>query len=68
VRRLIGAGAGLLFKGSGFYVTDYRSAEYQAKAKAEAPPAPAASKDASAPTPPASSGKTAPKHAAKAGR
>ncbi len=35
VRRLIGAGAGLLFRGSGFYVTDYRSAEYQAKAKAE---------------------------------
>ena len=23
VRRLIGAGAGLIFKGSGFYVTDY---------------------------------------------
>lgn len=33
--RLIGAGAGLLFKGSGFYITDYRSREYQAKAKAE---------------------------------
>lgn len=25
VERLIGAGAGILFKGSGFYVTDYRS-------------------------------------------
>jgi putative FmdB family regulatory protein len=35
VERLIGAGAGLLFKGSGFYITDYRSSEYQAKAKAE---------------------------------
>jgi len=35
VERLIGAGAGLLFKGSGFYITDYRSPEYQAKAKAE---------------------------------
>lgn len=35
VDRLIGAGAGLLFKGSGFYITDYRSAEYREKAKAE---------------------------------
>jgi putative FmdB family regulatory protein len=35
VRRLIGAGAGILFRGSGFYETDYRSAEYKAKAKAE---------------------------------
>ena len=39
VERLIGAGAGLLFKGSGFYITDYRSPEYQAKAKAESSPA-----------------------------
>lgn len=35
VKRLIGAGAGLIFKGSGFYITDYRSKEYQSKAKAE---------------------------------
>jgi putative FmdB family regulatory protein len=35
VRRVIGAGAGLLFKGDGFYVTDYRSKDYQEKAKAE---------------------------------
>jgi putative FmdB family regulatory protein len=35
LRRLIGAGAALLFKGSGFYATDYRSREYQEKAKAE---------------------------------
>ncbi len=33
--RLIGAGAGFLFKGSGFYVTDYRSSDYKAKAKAD---------------------------------
>ena len=25
VQRMIGAGAGILFKGSGFYVTDYKS-------------------------------------------
>lgn len=35
VKRLIGAGAGLLFKGSGFYITDYRSEGYQKAAKAE---------------------------------
>ena len=35
VRRLIGTGAGVLFKGSGFYETDYRSESYKAAAKAE---------------------------------
>jgi putative FmdB family regulatory protein len=35
VRRLIGTGAGILFKGSGFYGTDYRSESYQRSAKAE---------------------------------
>ena len=33
VRRLIGSGAGIIFKGSGFYETDYRSADYQKRAK-----------------------------------
>jgi putative FmdB family regulatory protein len=33
VRRAIGAGAGLIFKGSGFYITDYRSENYKAAAK-----------------------------------
>ena len=33
--RLIGGGAGFIFKGSGFYITDYRSEDYKAKAKAE---------------------------------
>jgi putative FmdB family regulatory protein len=35
VKRLISGGAGLLFKGSGFYITDYRSPKYQADAKKE---------------------------------
>ncbi len=35
LRRLIGAGAGILFKGSGFYQTDYRSDSYKKKAEAE---------------------------------
>jgi putative FmdB family regulatory protein len=35
VRRLIGTGAGLIFKGGGFYTTDYRSESYKSGAKAE---------------------------------
>ncbi len=34
-KRLIGAGGGFLFKGSGFYETDYRSAEYKKRAAQE---------------------------------
>jgi putative FmdB family regulatory protein len=34
-KRLIGTGAGVLFRGSGFYQTDYRSDGYKQKAKAE---------------------------------
>lgn len=33
--RLISAGAGFLFKGDGFYITDYRSADYKKKASSE---------------------------------
>lgn len=33
VKRLLGTGAGLLFKGSGFYITDYRSDGYKQAAK-----------------------------------
>jgi putative FmdB family regulatory protein len=54
VRRLLGTGGGIIFKGSGFYQTDYRSSSYQAGAKADsassAPPA-----AAPAPTPAAKS-------------
>ena len=35
VKRLLGAGAGLIFKGSGFYITDYRSQSYTEAAKKE---------------------------------
>ena len=35
VKRKIGGGAGLLFKGSGFYITDYRSEGYKSAAKKE---------------------------------
>lgn len=36
VRKQIGGGAGLLFKGSGFYITDYRSENYKKSAKSAA--------------------------------
>ncbi|MBN2563842.1 MAG: zinc ribbon domain-containing protein [Phycisphaerae bacterium] len=35
VRRLVGTGGAILFKGSGFYETDYRSESYKKAAKAE---------------------------------
>ena len=43
VTRLLGTGAGLIFKGSGFYITDYRSDNYKEGAKKDAPAAPAKS-------------------------
>ena len=45
VRRLIGRGAGIIFKGSGFYQTDYRSDHYKKQLAADKP-ATAASKPA----------------------
>lgn len=39
VRRLIGRGAGIIFKGSGFYQTDYRSPSYKKQAESEKKPA-----------------------------
>lgn len=35
LRRLIGSGGGIIFRGSGFYATDYRSEEYKKKNKEE---------------------------------
>jgi hypothetical protein len=42
---LLGAGANILFKGSGFYQTDYRSESYRKQAKAEAGGGETAKKD-----------------------
>ena len=55
VKRLLGTGAGVIFKGSGFYQTDYRSSSYQAAAKAEggAAKTDTAAKTESAPAAPA---------------
>lgn len=35
IRRLIGTGAGVIFKGAGFYATDYRSESYHKARRAE---------------------------------
>lgn len=50
-KRLISAGGGLLFKGSGFYVTDYRSSGYKKQAAAESKPAPKSPAPSPAPSP-----------------
>jgi putative FmdB family regulatory protein len=39
VKKLISAGAGIIFKGSGFYITDYRSENYKKAEKNEKEPA-----------------------------
>jgi len=46
VKRKISSGGGLLFKGSGFYITDYRSKNYTEAAKKDAAPAKAPAADA----------------------
>jgi len=63
VKRKISAGAGLLFKGSGFYITDYRSEGYKKAVKGESAPAPAAGSNAKTVAPPG--GKSKPPAAAK---
>jgi len=59
VRRLIGSGAALIFKGSGFYATDYRSSAYKEAAKKDGPPAAKSDTAAAAPTPPEKAGASA---------
>jgi putative FmdB family regulatory protein len=68
VKRAVGGGTGLIFKGSGFYITDYRSENYKASAKKEAgggsgsSSESSAKKESSSPasSTPASSGSSAP--------
>lgn len=43
LKRKIGGGAGFLFKGSGFYLTDYRSDSYKKAAEADSKPSETAS-------------------------
>ena len=48
VKKKISAGGGLLFKGSGFYITDYRSEGYKQSAKKDSTPVKPATNDAKA--------------------
>jgi putative FmdB family regulatory protein len=65
LRRKIGAGAAILFKGSGFYQTDYRSDSYKKSAKADQPseskPSETKSSDASSSSPSTPAKSEAPK-------
>ena len=69
VKRLLGTGAGLIFKGSGFYITDYRSNSYKEGAKKDAPASSSSgeksSGDKSSSSTPASSPPAAPASAPK---
>lgn len=47
VKRQMGTGAGIIFKGSGFYETDYRSESYKTAAKKDSEAAKPASKEKS---------------------
>ncbi len=50
VKRLLGTGAGIIFKGSGFYQTDYRSESYKKSAKADSSSGDSGSSGSSSPS------------------
>jgi putative FmdB family regulatory protein len=72
LHRLIGAGAAIIFKGSGFYQTDYRSDSYKSAAKADEPKQPIEKTGTDATKAPtetkATSGSTTKKDATSAGK
>ena len=53
VKRAISGGAGLIFKGTGFYITDYRSEKYKEAAKKDSSSSTPAKSDKPADTKPA---------------
>ncbi len=55
VRRVITGGAGLIFKGTGFYQTDYRSKSYQDSASKDKKDSPAKKEKDKKDTPPSGS-------------
>jgi len=65
VKRVIGAGAGLIFKGSGFYITDYRSESYKEAAKKDASAATSSSSEKSSSSSDSSKPAATPKTEAK---
>lgn len=67
LRRLLGTGAAILFKGAGFYQTDYRSESYKNAAKADTEKSAPADKPKTADTS-STSASTAPQEAPAAGK
>jgi putative FmdB family regulatory protein len=66
LRRLFGTGAAIVFKGSGFYQTDYRSESYKKRAQADKEPTSKSDKSESSPKKkPESTGQGGDKPAAK---
>ncbi|MDF1852719.1 MAG: zinc ribbon domain-containing protein [Verrucomicrobiales bacterium] len=61
VKRLLGTGAGIIFKGSGFYETDYRSDSYKKGASADKPKSESKSSDSKGSDSKGSSSKTSTK-------
>ncbi|MEN9974956.1 MAG: hypothetical protein RLZZ282_962 [Verrucomicrobiota bacterium] len=59
VKRLLGTGGGILFKGAGFYQTDYRSSSYHAASKADGASPKSTSTPAATTTPAAPASKAA---------
>ncbi len=64
LRRKIGPGAAILFKGSGFYQTDYRSESYKKAAQADKPSDGGGKSSSDSSPKPASGESSAPKPAA----
>ena len=62
LRRLIGPGAAIVFKGSGFYTTDYRSESYKKAAAADKPPSSSTATEKSGGSSEGKKEKTATKH------
>ncbi|MCL2647464.1 MAG: hypothetical protein FWD61_10745 [Phycisphaerales bacterium] len=60
VKRLISGGAGFLFKGSGFYITDYRSDTYKSAAKNDSPKTDPAKTETKSESPPPTTSAAAP--------
>ena len=67
IKRGIGTGAGIIFKGSGFYTTDYRSESYKEAAKKDSPPTAPSTTGDGKPAPKAEP-KSAPKPESKAAK
>jgi len=65
IKRKVGAGAGFIFKGSGFYITDYRSEGYK-KSKSESAKASESSSSTKSDSSKTETAKPAAKPAAKA--